>query len=555
MTNEQFLQEFGRFANAPNGVKKLRELILQLAVQGKLVEQDPNDEPAAVLLERIREEKERLVKEKKIRKGKALSPVSGEPYKAPFGWTWSRFGDVTICRDGDRVPLSKEVRSNRTGKYDYYGASGVIDCIDDFIFDKPLLLIGEDGANLVNRSTPIAFIAEGEYWVNNHAHVIDGISQGHLEYICLFINATDLIPYITGTAQPKMNQAKMNSILVALPPSNEQFRIVARVNELMALCDQLEAKQKHQKETHQQLIRAAHHALTEANNPAETQTAWQRIRNNFSHLYTTIESIQALRQTILQLAVQGKLVPQDPSEEPASALLQSIQIEKEQLLKSKSIKGQNYTPLSLEEFALYAIPENWKWTYFGELILQSESGWSPKAESVPAIDKQWGVLKVSAISWGEYRASENKALIEGTEPRSQHEVHSGDFLISRANTAELVARSVVVEATPPNLMMSDKIIRLKFGKNVDLQYLNLFNNSSFSRSYYSKVAGGTSSSMKNVSRQKIGALPVALPPIGEQALIVEKAAMLMMLCDQLESNINEQSVKSTNYVDATIDGY
>jgi type I restriction enzyme S subunit len=110
------------------------------------------------------------------------------------------------------------------------------------LFDKPLLLIGEDGANLVNRSTPIAFIARGKYWVNNHAHVLDGLSEDFMRYLELFINAIDLKPYVTGTAQPKMNQAKMNSIPVALPPLPEQHRIVAKVDELMALCDQLETQ-------------------------------------------------------------------------------------------------------------------------------------------------------------------------------------------------------------------------------------------------------------------------------------------------------------------------
>jgi type I restriction enzyme S subunit len=138
--------------------------------------------------------------------------------------------------------VSKEERRRRGKIYDYYGASGVIDKIDDYLFDKPLLLIGEDGANLINRSTPIAFIARGKYWVNNHAHVVDGISEGLLQFLELYINATDLKPYITGAAQPKMNQAKMNGIPIALPPAAEQQRIVAKVNELMALCDRLEAQ-------------------------------------------------------------------------------------------------------------------------------------------------------------------------------------------------------------------------------------------------------------------------------------------------------------------------
>jgi len=195
-------------------------------------------------IEKITREKVRLSKEKKIRQPELFLPVkkSEVPFQLPSGWLWARFGDVTINRDGERIPLERSVRQGRQGIYDYYGASGVIDKLDDYLFDKPLLLIGEDGANLINRATPIAFIAKGKYWVNNHAHVLDGLTLANLEYLEVFINAIDLRPYITGTAQPKMNQAKMNSILVAVAPEAEQKRIVAKVNQLMALCDELENK-------------------------------------------------------------------------------------------------------------------------------------------------------------------------------------------------------------------------------------------------------------------------------------------------------------------------
>ena len=228
----------------PETVGELRKAILQLAVQGKLVRQDENDEPAAVLLKIIKAEKGRLVKEKKIRKSKPLPPLNMDEvlFDIPDSWKWIQFGNVTFNRDGERIPVSKDDRNIREKIYDYYGASGIIDKIDNYLFDKPLLLIGEDGANLISRSTPIAFIAKGKYWVNNHAHVLDGISLDFLKYLEMFVNATDLTPYVTGTAQPKMNQAKMNSIPVALPPLSEQHRIVAKVDQLMALCDELESK-------------------------------------------------------------------------------------------------------------------------------------------------------------------------------------------------------------------------------------------------------------------------------------------------------------------------
>lgn len=241
-----------------DAVQNLRQSILQEAIQGKLVPQDPNDEPACILLEKIKIEKEQLIREKKLKKEKPLSPIIEDeiPYELPQAWEWARFQDISINRDGERIPVSKDEREKREKKYDYYGASGVIDKIDSFLFDKPLLLIGEDGANLINRSTPIAFIAKGQYWVNNHAHVIDTTEYILLRYLELFINSINLEPYVTGTAQPKMNQAKLNSIVVSLPPILEQQRIVDKVDQLMKLCDKLESSVEQSKQESERLMQA-----------------------------------------------------------------------------------------------------------------------------------------------------------------------------------------------------------------------------------------------------------------------------------------------------------
>jgi type I restriction enzyme, S subunit len=237
-------KHFDTLITTDYAVEQLKQSILQLAVQGKLVPQNPNDEPAGDLLKRVTAKKEQLIKDKKLKLQKKAShynaPIAFN--SIPDGWITADFGDITFNRDSERIPLSVSDRSARQGQYDYYGASGVIDSIDDYLFDKPLLLIGEDGANLVNRSTPIAFMAYGKYWINNHAHVIDGISEDFLVYLGLYINSISLMPYITGMAQPKMNQAKMNSILVALPPEKEQIRIREKLEYLWNICDQLKIR-------------------------------------------------------------------------------------------------------------------------------------------------------------------------------------------------------------------------------------------------------------------------------------------------------------------------
>ena len=251
-----FVEQYGEACSAANSLNAafpdlLKKSILQEAVQGKLVPQDSSDEPASVLLERIRAEKQRLIAEGKIKKDKHESVIFRRdnshyekldgiecciddeiPFEIPQSWAWTRFGTVMINRDAERIPLSVNEREKLQKIYDYYGASGVIDKVDRYLFSKPLLLIGEDGANLLTRSKPIAFIARGQYWVNNHANVLDSSVGLLLEYVAAYINAINLAPYVTGTAQPKMNQEKMNSIIIPIPPTGEQLRIVQKIDEI-----------------------------------------------------------------------------------------------------------------------------------------------------------------------------------------------------------------------------------------------------------------------------------------------------------------------------------
>ena len=149
-------------------------------------------------------------------------------------WEEKKLSEITENQDSKRIPLSKSQRDNMNRIYDYYGASGIIDKVDDYIFEGKKLLIGEDGANLVTRSKDIAFIADGKYWVNNHAHILDVKDTVLLMYLCHYINNMDLIPYVTGSAQPKLTQAKMNNIKILLPSLPEQHEIVRLIDNLLA---------------------------------------------------------------------------------------------------------------------------------------------------------------------------------------------------------------------------------------------------------------------------------------------------------------------------------
>ena len=151
-----------------------------------------------------------------------FSDVAGKPYPE---WKSCTLQDAVDFLDGQRKPLESADRAKRQGQYPYYGASGIIDYIDDFIFDEPLLLLGEDGANILNRSTPLCFIAEGKYWVNNHAHVMRPKAGQNIKFLCELLESLDYTRYNTGTAQPKLNQEKCRRIEIALPVYEEQCRI------------------------------------------------------------------------------------------------------------------------------------------------------------------------------------------------------------------------------------------------------------------------------------------------------------------------------------------
>ncbi len=155
----------------------------------------------------------------------------------PKDWKWEKLGDITKNYDGKRIPLSKNVRAKRKGEYKYYGATEVVDYIDDYIFDGSYVLIGEDGANLLSRSKPLSFIAEGKFWVNNHAHVLQGKEDLELKYLNYYFGSLNLSAYVTGTAQPKLTQANLNKIKIPLAPLNQQQQIVSKIEELFSELD------------------------------------------------------------------------------------------------------------------------------------------------------------------------------------------------------------------------------------------------------------------------------------------------------------------------------
>lgn len=354
------------------GVKKLRDLILELAVRGQLVPQDPNDEPASVLLESIAEEKEQLVKEKKIRKEKNLPDISDveKPFLLPIGWSWSFLGSVCqIERGGSPRPIKSFLTDSPDGL-------NWIKIGDTQIGGKYITHAAEkirpEGLSKTRKVFPGDFLLTNSMSFGRpYITLIEGcIHDGWLrisppvslnkDYLYNLLSSPFIVSSFkdsaAGAVVMNLNADKVRETIIAIPPTNEQHRIVAKVDELMALCDQLEQQTEASIEAHQVLVTTLLDTLTNSADADELMQNWERISEHFDTLFTTEESIDQLKQTILQLAVMGKLVPQDPTDEPASELLKRIAEEKAQLVKEKKIKKQKALPPISEDEKPFELP-------------------------------------------------------------------------------------------------------------------------------------------------------------------------------------------------------
>lgn len=511
--------------------KDLKNSILQMAVEGKLVPQDPTDEPATVLLERIREEKHKLIAEGKAKfpkggesiiyiasdgspyekrvdaKGRVLSEkciVDEVPFEElPEGWAWTRLESALVNRDSERIPVSVADRERLAKIYDYYGASGIIDKVDDYLFDKPLLLIGEDGANLLMRSKPIAFLARGKYWVNNHAHVLDGINEQYLKYVALFINSISLAPYVTGTAQPKMNQAKMGSIIISIPPEVEQGKILAKVDELMPLVEE-----------------------------------YGQFENAREKLDTELPG--RLRKSVLQMAVQGKLVPQDPADEPASELLGRIREQRRKLdaegkaklpkggesvifcgsdgrryEKRMDIKGRESEPVCIEDEIPFEIPESWEWTRL-ENLADISGGNTPKKEQLKPVGNIPYFKVADMNSIGNEREMVNAKLYVD-DSYTGKTFPAGTIIYPKNGGAVLTNKR--------RMLVKESVVDLNTGSCTPyleecLNYLRLFFETIDFREFYKGTAVPT------VNGSLVKELLVPLPSLTEQSRIVKRLEIL-----------------------------
>jgi type I restriction enzyme S subunit len=522
------------------GIKKLRELILELAVRGKLVPQDPNDEPASVLLEKIAKEKERLIKEGKIKKQEHLSKITEEekPFEVPKGWVWARLTELyySISPSGKKLKSSEISDAGKFPVVDQGKSyiAGYTDNLELLIrIPHPIILFGD-------HTTEIKYIDF------NFVAGADGTKilcpyKMHERYFYTY-----LLTYKLEDRGYARHFKVLNDNLMALPPYAEQHRIVAKVDELMAICDQLEQKQTGSNAAHQTLVETLLATLTSAANRDEFIETWQRLASNFDILFTTEQSIDQLKRTILQLAVMGKLVSQDPNDEPASVLLKKIADEKARLVKKGKIKKGKPLPEIKEEEKPFNLPEEWKWTRLGPLSANIHYGYTASAEHE---NDGIRLLRITDIQ----NDSVNWETVPGCEieedKANDYLLENGDILIAR--TGGTIGKSYLVETIEVKAVFASYLIRVKRIEGTYPPFIKTYLGSQLYWQQLYENSMGTG--QPNVNATSLKSLIFPLPPLVEQHRIVAKVDELMALCDKLKDRLKEAQTTQIQLADAIVE--
>lgn len=551
--SELLLKHFDLLAQAPDGVARLRELILTLAVQGKLVPQDPNDEPASVLLKRIHAEKDRLIAERKIKRDKPMQPIADDeqPFEVPQGWEIVRLGNLLPFRIG-RTPPSKDPQYWASSGHAWVSIAdmdhfGVLHQTNKKLTDRGAAVFGYEplpaGTLLMSFKLTIGKVAVlGVPAYHNEAivsfHPVSGLNTEFLKFsLPTAARAGAAKNALMGQT---LNTDSLSNLLLLVPPTAEQSRIVTRVEELMRLCDALEAKQQLDAARHAQLVQILLGTLTDSATPKELTANWQRVATHFDLLLDRPEAVDALEQTILQLAVRGLLVPQDPSDEPASVLLQRIRTEKERLIAEGKIKRDKPLPPITEEEKPFELPHGWEWTRLSAIGASFDYGTSQKSVDDPSAVP---VLRMGNIQSGHVHMTNLKYLVDREGDLPSLFLAKEDLLFNRTNSYDLVGKTGLFEGFPRPVTFASYLIRVRLMPTlVSPPYINMYMNTKDCRLNEIEPDLTQQTGQANYNGTKLKAIRVPLPPLSEQVRIVERVEELRRLCVDLRNRLCARSV-------------
>ena len=583
------------------GLKKLRQLILELAVRGELVAQNPNDEPASVLLEKIAKEKAQFIAQKKTKKQKPLAKITDEekPFELPSGWQWSKLSSISNFVNGYAFKSNDftekgigvvKIGDIQNGEISSTSMSrlpkSVVDKLDEsFKVHQGDLLIAMSGAT----TGKLGFNKSDElYFLNQRVGKIQamGLSLEYL-YLQLTTKISENLSKAIGSAIPNISTTQINAIVIAVPPLVEQKRIVAKVDELMAICDKLEKQSEQSLSAHQELVFNLLSSLTTSQssnldkttkptkslnlnsanipNPTIQKTEnlqsknlnnenlkaqklgfehnsflqnWQYIKDNFDLLFTTENSIEQLKQTILELAVRGKLVAQNPNDEPASVLLEKIAKEKAQLIAQKKIKKQKPLAKITDEEKPFALPSGWQWCRFSDIgeLARGKSKHRPRNDPNLYTD---GTIKL--VQTGDVARS-NGIIVTHTALYNEMGLAQSRLWLEGTMCITIAANIADTGILGFNACFPDSIVGFSpFIEQINVKYFEYFVRTTKSN----LEAFAPATAQKNINLEILSQILVPLPPLAEQKRIVAKVDELFAICDKLKNAITcAQNTKS-----------
>ena len=554
MTPQDLIAAFDTLAEAPDGVTRLRELVLQLAVRGKLVPQDAGDEPASVLLEKVSQQRAALVKAKQIRKSTPQPPVPSEsaPWEVPDTWSWTRFGTVTDARLGKMLDKSKN-----TGPLRPYLRNAnlqwfrfVLDDLKELRLEEAQLddctvrlgdlVICEGGEP--GRAAVCTPEADGMVYQKalHRARPLADISSSYLAYLLRCDSWSGrLAELFTGATIKHFTGRSLASYSVPLPPLAEQHRIVARVDELMGLLDRLEAARTARDTTRAAARDAALAALREADTPEEVEVAWNRFAERMDDLLCDPADIDPLRQAVLQLAVRGKLVPQSAGDEPARLLLERIATEKGQLAKSK-----HHRPMQAPTEP-FDPPTGWAWALLGGLS-HIERGGSPRPIKAFLTDDPDGLnwIKIGDTEIGGKYITSAKQRIRTEGLKKTRMVFPGDFLLTNSMS---FGRPYITKIEG---CIHDGWLRIHPPPSLNKDYLYSVLSSPYIVAQFKQAAAGAV--VMNLNADKVRDVPIPLPPLAEQHRIVARVDELMGLLDRLAQRLSATQTAHSSFASAAV---
>ncbi|MFA5703256.1 MAG: restriction endonuclease subunit S [Advenella sp.] len=547
---------------APDGIKKLRELILTLAMQGKLVPQDPNEQPTSELLKEIEAEKQRLVKEGRIKKPKPLPPVTEEekPYALPQGWEWVRFGNIAVIERGGSPRPIKAFLTNDPNGLNWIkigdteqGGKYIVSTHEKIRregLSKTRMVYPGDFLLTNSMSFGRPYITKIEGCIHDGWLRIRPSDALEKDYLYQLLSSSFIKKAFEASAAGavvlNLNSEKVRELPIPLPSSAEQSRIVAKIDELMARCDELEKLRTAQQGARLTVHAAAIKQLLKIAEPAQHQRAQAFLAEHFGELYTVKENVAELRKATLQLAVMGKLVPQNSDDQPASELLKEIEAEKQRLVKEGKIKKPKPLPPVTEGERPYTLPRGWEWVRVIDIV-DVGTGSTPATTNRDYYGGEVPWYTSSATNKSFADKPETFITEKAIKETNCKVFPSGSLIIALYGQGK--TRGQISELTIAGATNQAIAAMVFFNSSIGVKkYLKYF----FIRIYEEirKMAEGAAQPNLNVGKVKETLVP--LPPLSEQYRIVEKIDAIMALCDSLEQQIDANTSKQTELLNALI---